>query len=100
MTLTDSGLKQLDNGNLIMKGLSNISITGAHFTDSDACSLAAFITNNKLLQSLDLSDCVMPKIKKNIFKAMVNLKCLKSLKLNNIAISDMAADIVASYLLC
>ena len=99
LTLSDSGLKQLGNSILIMKGLTNIRINGAHFTDSDACNLATFITNNKLLQSLDLSDCVIPEVKKNIiFEAMVNLKCLKSLRLNNIAISDTVADIVFAVL--
>ena len=99
LTLSNSGLKQLGNCILIIKGLTNIRINSAHFTDSDACNLATFITNNKLLQSLDLSDCVIPEVKKNIiFEAMVNLKCLKSLRLNNIAISDTVADIVLAVL--
>ena len=93
LVLTHNGLKQLGNSILIIKGLNNISITGIHFTDSDADSLATLINNNKSLNSFDISNCVISEKGKNIiFETMINLTSLRSLNLKNIVISDTIED--------
>ena len=79
LVLTNSELKELTNSILIIEGLNNISITGVHFTESDADNLATLINNNKSLQSFDISDCVISyEAKSIIFDAMINLTSLKS----------------------
>ena len=93
LVLTHNGFKQLGNSILIIEGLNSISITGVHFTDSDADNVATLINNNKSLQSFDISNCVMSEKGKNIiFEAMINLTSLKSLNLKNIVISDTIED--------
>ena len=89
LIVSNSYLKQLGNSILIMEGLNNISITSVQFTYDDSCNVASLINNNKSLQSLDISDCVISEKGKNIiFEAMINLTSLKSLNLKNIVISD------------
>ena len=99
MVLTHGGFTQLGNSILIVRGLNNISITGVHLTDTNTCNLITVITNNKQLQVLDISDCVIPELKKHtVFIAMIDVTSLKSLKLNNIVISDTIEDTVLAVL--
>ena len=93
LILGHSGFKQLGNGLLFMQGLNYISITGVHFGYTDACNLAVLIDNNKSLQSLDISSCVISEVGKLIiFKNMICLTSLKSLNLKNTVITDTVID--------
>ena len=99
LILTNSGFKQLGWSTRIMKGLNNISITGVDFTNFESCYLATLISNNKELQSFDISNCVISEKGKNIvLKALINLECLKSLKLKNIIFKDTLEDKVLNVI--
>ena len=99
MVLTHVGFTQLGNSILIIHGLNNISITGVQFIDTNTYNLITLITNNKQLQVLDISDCVIPELKKHtLFIAMIDVISLKSFKLNNIVISGTIEDQVLAVL--
>ena len=95
--LNQNGFQYLRTFLMKFHGIKCFSITDCNFTDQDAVNVAFAVGNNMDIQELDLSNCTM-FYKVEIFKQLSATSLLRSLKLNNIAITDQVEDEVITVI--
>ena len=95
--LNQNGFEHLKTFLMKFHGIKYFSITDCNFTDQDAANVAFAISNNMDIQELDLSNCTM-FYKIEIFKQLSATSLLRSLKLNNITITNQVEDKVIAII--
>ena len=95
--LNQNGFQYLKTFLMKFYGIKYFSITKCNFTNQDAANVAIAISNSMNIQELDLSNCTMFH-KVEIFKQLSATSLLRTLKLNNVTITDQVEDEVITII--
>ena len=95
LTLMHCGFQNLKDVLIKVKGLDDFTLNDCHLDDHDASIIEGLISNNTMMQKVNIAGCVLPESSKHrILKLLQHCTLLESVDFSNMSLNNQVEDVI------